>query len=134
MSIEQTQPQNQVNGPFSYLYPQQFVLLTTFRKNGTGVPTPVWFAPAQGNLYVMTPSSTAKIKRLHNNSRILLAPCDRSGNVIGEQVEASGRELPSSDARLADKALADKYGILYRIFAFFQKLRKVKRSFIEITM
>ncbi len=46
--------------PFAYLSPYEFVLLTTFRKSGVGVPTAMWFAHEQGKLYMVTGRTRGK--------------------------------------------------------------------------
>jgi len=100
---------------FAYLYPYEFVLLTTFRKNGAGVPTAMWFAHEQGKLYMVTERMAGKVKRVHNNRRVLLAPCDVSGRVLGEQIEAYARELPTTEHPYANALLASKYGDEYEM-------------------
>ncbi len=100
---------------FAYLYPYEFVLLTTFRKNGAGVPTAMWFAHEQGKLYMVTERMAGKVKRIHNNGRVLLAPCDVSGRVLGEQIEAYARELPTTEHPYANALLASKYGDEYEM-------------------
>lgn len=120
---------------FAGLRRYQFAELTTFRKDGRAVATPVWFAPNQDKLYVMTPSTTGKLKRIRTNGHVLLAPCNQRGRVLGTAIALQARVLAvgSSDSALADAALARKYGFLYRVITFFQKLRKVERTFIEIS-
>jgi len=100
---------------FAYLYPYEFVLLTTFRKSGAGVPTAMWFAQEQGKLYMVTERMAGKVKRVHNNRRVLLAPCDVSGRVLGEQIEAYARELPTTEHPYANALLASKYGDEYEM-------------------
>nr|HET6901018.1 PPOX class F420-dependent oxidoreductase [Ktedonobacteraceae bacterium] len=117
---------------FTNLCRYQYALLTTFRKDGRAVPTIVWFAPDQDKLYVMTPSTTGKIKRIRNNGRVVLAPCNARGKVLGEPVEAQAHELSVNEYSRAVAALARKYGFLHRVAIFFQNVRKVKRTFIEI--
>ena len=119
---------------FSPLAAQQFVLLKTFRKNGTAVPTQVWFALDHGNIYLTTMRSTGKVKRIRNNGRVTLTPCDRRGNVIGDGTEYAGmaRELPESAYPRAHAALSRKYGLMYRVFMFAGSLRKSERTYIEI--
>src|SRR6266566_7796238 len=106
-----TQGQQQEGGrddPFASLSPYEFVLLTTFRKSGVGVPTAMWFAHEQGKLYMVTGRTTGKIKRIRNNGRVLLAPCDLIGNVLGPQIEAFARELLTDQHAHADALLAQK--------------------------
>lgn len=132
MTTSNTSAQDTTGDTFANLRSYQYAQLTTFRKDGNAVSTPVWFAPDQGKLYVMTPSTTGKIKRIRNNGRVLLAPCTASGKLLGEPVEAQAHELPTSENSRALAALTRKYGFLYRVFTFFQNARKVKRTFIEI--
>ncbi len=129
MAIEKTEASN----PFAALISHQFVQLTTFRKNGVAVPTTVWFAPDAGKLYVMTTTNTGKIKRIRNNGRVLLAPSDRSGKLLGPALEGMARELPASEHEHASAVLARKYGFMHRVFMLFGSLRKVTRVFIEIS-
>ena len=86
--------ERQTDNPFAYLSPNEFVLLTTFRKSGVGVPTAMWFAHEQGKLYMVTGRTTGKIKRIRNNGRVLLAPCDLMGKMLGLHIEAFAYELP----------------------------------------
>jgi uncharacterized protein len=105
----------QTGDPFAFLYPFEFMRLTTFRKSGVPVPTTVWFAPdldSQDKLYVMTATVTGKLTRIRNNGRVVVAPSDRVGNLLDEQhqVEAFAHELPSTDHQRAISALSYKYG------------------------
>ena len=117
-TIEQSQSQSSINDPFSYLYPHDFMRLTTFRKNGVAVPTTVWFAPAGGKIYVTTTSTAGKIKRIRNNSRVLLAPSDRVGQVLSDkEITANARELTEAEHPLAYAALTKKYGSQFEAIA-----------------
>lgn len=64
---------------FLALGEQRFVLLTTFRKTGVAVATPVWVVRDGGALLVSTPRDAGKVKRLRNNTRVELVPCGRFG-------------------------------------------------------
>ncbi|MFJ8016936.1 PPOX class F420-dependent oxidoreductase [Streptomyces sp. NPDC096339] len=78
----------------------RYVSLTTFRKDGTPVATPVWaVADANaGELYVWTRTDTWKVKRIRNNARVTVAPCDVKGRV------AEGAPVAEGEARLLDEA------------------------------
>ena len=115
MTIENTQTESQTSDLFTYLYPYEFALLTTFRKNGLAVPTTMWFAHNQGKLYMVTSATVGKIKRIRNNGRVLLAPCDVRGKVLGEQIEAYAHELPPAQHEYANTLLASKYGEQYEM-------------------
>jgi PPOX class probable F420-dependent enzyme len=117
---------------FNDLQQQKYILLKTVRKSGTAVATPVWFAKDGEKLYVTTNSTAGKVKRIHNNSHVLLSPCDRQGNVLGAEVAGQARELPIAERAIADSALAQKFGLFYQVFKFMGKLSKSGRTFLEI--
>lgn len=88
-----------------------YLSLATFRRNGTEVPTPVWFAEAGGKLYVFTDGTSAKMKRLRNNSRVRIARCDVVGNVTGEWIDGTCRIVSEPPTiKTAYAALRAKYG------------------------
>ena len=88
---------------------QKYILLTTVRKSGVAVPTPVWFGEADDKLYVMTRSDSGKYKRIRNTPRVQIAPCTIRGKVTGPQFEASARVLPEQDWATARESLRRKY-------------------------
>lgn len=88
---------------------QKYISLTTFRKTGAGVATPVWFGEQDGKLYVMTRAHMGKVKRVRNNSRVKVAPCTIRGKVTGPEFEAKARLLPQEDWKRARKTITSKY-------------------------
>jgi hypothetical protein len=124
--------------PFTELYPANFVLLTTYRKDGTPVPTPVWLAQNNGKLYVTTSSHAGKIKRIRNNGRVTLTPCDARGHVKEKAptIEGDARELEPAYHAQAKGLLRRKYGFAFMLISllYFLQLgkRKHKNTFIEI--
>jgi PPOX class probable F420-dependent enzyme len=75
----------------------------------------MWFAHDQGKLYMVTSATVGKIKRIRNNGRVLIAPCDVRGKVLGTQIEAYAHELPSAQHEYANALLASKYGEQYEM-------------------
>jgi len=134
MTVDKTQVENQTGDPFAYLYPHQFALLKTYRKNGVAVPTPIWFANENGKLYVTTSTTTGKVKRIHNNGRVTLVPCDRSGKVTegAKEVEGIARELPASEYAHANAVLLHKYKFMYRLLDVLEFFTRRKSTYIEI--
>ena len=63
---------------------ERFVALTTFKRNGEGVSTPMWIGRDGADLFVWTPADSWKVKRVRNNPRVLLAPSNRFGKVRDE--------------------------------------------------
>jgi uncharacterized protein len=118
--------------PFTPLLSYQFISLTTFRKSGAAVPTTVWFAPDQENLYVTTGVTAGKLKRLRHTQHVVLTPCDARGTLLDEriQIEAVAHELPAGEHDRAVVALKRKYG---EQFDAVTANSPVTRTYIEIT-
>jgi PPOX class probable F420-dependent enzyme len=77
-----------VANPFDALAGGRYVRLSTFRKSGAAVPTPVWFARLGENLYVVTGRNTGKVKRIRNNPGVAIAPSDFRGRPKGRDMGA----------------------------------------------
>ena len=88
---------------------QKYISLTTFRKTGVAVRTPVWFAEGHGKLYVMTRSDSGKYKRIRNNSSVKVAPCTARGKVTGPDFDATARILPQEQWPAAKQLINRKY-------------------------
>jgi uncharacterized protein len=63
--------------------------LTTFRRDGTAVATPVWFVADGGTLLVWTGESTWKVKRLRHDPHVEVAICDFRGRELGPRARGS---------------------------------------------
>lgn len=98
------------SGGFDALDGHAYVLLVTHRRDGTPVPSPVWFARDGDVVYVKTAAHAGKVRRLQRDGRALLAPCDRRGRPRGAAVRATGRVLRVAEWDRAEAALADAYG------------------------
>jgi hypothetical protein len=107
---------------------QKYISLTTFRKNGIPVATPVWFGEADDKINVMTRSDSGKYKRIRNNPHVLAAPCTMRGKVTGPTFAATARILPEADWPVARRTIQKKYW-LARISFLWSK----KNVYIEIT-
>jgi uncharacterized protein len=88
---------------------QKYISLTTFRKTGAGVATPVWFGEEDGKLYVMTRSDMGKTKRIRNNPQVRIAPCTIRGKVTGAEFAATARILPAEEQERARRTIRHKY-------------------------
>ncbi len=102
---------------------QKYLNLESFRRNGQGVRTPIWFAEENGVFYAYTLADSFKVKRIRNNQRVRIAPCDVRGNVIGDWIEARARILDPADDPAVHRLLNKKYGLIKRIFDVFNLLR-----------
>ena len=88
---------------------KKYVSLTTLRKTGVGVSTPVWFGEEGGKLYVMTRSDMGKAKRIRSNPQVRVAPCTIRGMVTGPEFPATARLLPPEDHARARATINRKY-------------------------
>ena len=114
-----------------------YISLVTFRKNGSEVPTPVWFAERYGKLYVYTNVTSGKVKRIRNGARVRLAPCDLRGSLRGDWTDARARMLEAPqemDAGL--RAVERKYGWQMRLALLTSRVsgRYSQRACIEIEL
>jgi len=92
-----------------------YMLLTTFRKDGTPVSTPVWVADADGELLVWTERKTGKVKRIRRDGRVTIAPCSFRGKPRGTAVDAHARLLTDEGIGRTQAAIERKYGWLGRV-------------------
>ncbi|MGZ4788854.1 MAG: PPOX class F420-dependent oxidoreductase [Terriglobales bacterium] len=110
---------------------QKYICLETFKKNGEGVKTPVWFVLHNGAFYVYTEADSWKVKRIRNNPRVRIAPCDMRGNVKGDFIEGQASFVEGEERMRADMLLDKKY-FLKKIFNFLTKINRHKRAMIKI--
>ncbi len=103
---------------------QEFLSLETFRKNGIGVKTPIWFAQEGDSLYMWTVGDSGKIKRIRNNPRVNITPCKRFGEVTGEWMAAQATVDDSAAAvRHVEGLLGRKLGFGFAMFRLIDRLR-----------
>jgi uncharacterized protein len=104
---------------------QKFVSLTTYKKNGDALATPMWVGRDGDHLFVWTPADSAKIKRVRNDPRVTLVPCGRFGkpNNDAEPVAGTAEVItePATVRRLAE-VIRHKYGLEYRVVTLIERL------------
>ena len=88
---------------------QRYISLATFRKTGVAVPTPIWFAEADGKLYFMTGAKLGKVKRIRNNPEVKIAPCTIRGKITGPEFSAKARILPGGESERVRGMIKAKY-------------------------
>lgn len=106
----------------------KYISLTTYRKDGTPVPTPVWHVPHEGELWVVTEAESWKVKRIRNNPQVDVAASDLRGNVAPDAPRASGTARLLDDAGTAEarKLLAKRY-VMSRVGNTFARLVRLRR-------
>jgi PPOX class probable F420-dependent enzyme len=121
---------------FEALRGQKYLNLETFKKNGQGVKTPVWFAAdptadlsaTDARLYAYTIGESGKVKRIRNNVRARIAPCDMRGNLLGAWVDATAHLITGAEAEQADALLNKKYWPWKQLLNFFASFRRRGRN------
>jgi uncharacterized protein len=108
---------------FADLAKAQYILLTTFTKDGRPKPTPIWAAVDGDRLLVITEGDSWKVKRIRNTPRVTLATCTMRGRPTGEPVEGTAAILDKSQTGAVYDAIGSRYGIMGWLFNFFSKLR-----------
>ena len=93
----------------------KYLSLTTYRKDGTAVATPVWLVRDGSTLRVITQSQSGKAKRLRNDSRVLLAPCDARGNLKGDAVAGTATLQDPTETARTGQMIEKRYGLLGRL-------------------
>jgi len=91
------------------IHGKKYISLATFRKNGTPVRTPLWFAELNGKLYFMTRNDSWKYKRIRNNPNVTVAHCTIRGKITGPDFAAHARVLPTEQWPEARKAVERKH-------------------------
>jgi PPOX class probable F420-dependent enzyme len=115
---------------------QKYLNLETFKKSGEGVKTPVWFAadPAadlgspEAKLYAYTVGNSGKVKRIRNNGRARIAPCDARGKLLGDWVDVTAQIIAGHEAESADRLLNKKYWPWKQLLNFFASFRRRTRT------
>jgi uncharacterized protein len=111
-----------------------YMLLTTFRKTGVGVPTPVWVVRDGDELMVWSAVKTGKVKRIRNGGAVELAECDFRGNTRGPVVTGEARLLDASGSERARRLIRAKYGVLGWLTVFGSVVRRGRDGSLGIAI
>jgi hypothetical protein len=112
-----------------------YLSLSTKKRSGEWVSTPVWFAPDNGHYYVFSAGNAGKIKRLRNFSESRIAACTMTGTLTGEWQDTQAYVLDDpADQAIALAALRRKYGLQMLAADFFSRLtgKMGRRAYIRI--
>jgi PPOX class probable F420-dependent enzyme len=123
-----------ISQAFPQLQGHQYINLTTYRKSGEGVSTPVWFAVDGDRLYIVTMADAGKVKRIRNNPRVTMTPSDAQGKVKpgAPTVEGQATIQTTQQGERGNQALKRKYGWLYSAFGFYWSIRRATPAYLEI--
>jgi PPOX class probable F420-dependent enzyme len=118
----------------------KYISLTTYRKSGEPVATPVWTVPIADKIYISTGSQTGKAKRLRNNDQATVALCDALGKNVGPAHKATARLVPMSEHPEFRDLMLHKYGFQQRMIELLNKVRNRakkpagERVLVEVTV
>lgn len=108
---------------------EPFISVTSFKRDGTAVATPVWCVAKNGSLLVFTEADSGKVKRIRHDPHVSVAPCSYRGKPRGPAVEADATVLDDTDE--VEALLTGKYGWTWRGYnlamAAVRRLRRKAR-------
>jgi PPOX class probable F420-dependent enzyme len=112
---------------------KQYLNIETFRKNGEGLKTPVWFVENNGKLFITTMNESGKVKRIRKNKTVKVAPCKVGGEIVGTWEKAEARLIEDIvQIQEIDKLMNKKYGLMKKLFELGGSRNKQKTIAIEI--
>ena len=121
-------------GDFDSLAKQKNVVVTTYKRDGTEVPTAVNVVVDGDHAYIRTWATAGKAKRLRRDPRLLIAPSDGRGKPTGPAVSATARLLSAAEEPPVRDALARKYPMLQgRVVPLFHRIRHLDTVHYELT-
>ena len=113
------------------IWPGKYLSITSFRRDGAGVATPVWFVQEGSRLLVKTDSRSYKARRIRRNPAVTIAPCSATGRLRGEPTAARAELLPDSEIGRVEELIAGKYRfdrvVTLPIYRLVQRIRHPRR-------
>jgi PPOX class probable F420-dependent enzyme len=120
------------------LFPGKYLSLTSFKRDGSAVATPVWFVIEHGRLLVNTDPQSFKAKRIRRNPAVTIAQCTASGRLRGDPVPARAEFLPDSELERVKQLMARKYRIdrvlILPVYRAVQRLRGARAGTAEVAI
>ena len=112
------------------------VTIKTFRKNGEGAATPVWFFEENDRFYICTGGATFKVKRIRNNPKVEIAASDSGGGLKGKYFKGKARIMAKDEVEHIYKLFRKKYSgfRMWNFFANLGKKEEKKHIYVEITL
>jgi uncharacterized protein len=120
-------------GAFEHLRDRRNVVVTTYKRDGTAVPTAVNVVVEGEHAYFRTWSSAGKAKRLRRAPGLLIAPASARGKPTGEALSANARALPTEEEAPVRRALAKKYPVVQGLLPLAHRLRRYTTVHYELT-
>ncbi|MGV9455296.1 PPOX class F420-dependent oxidoreductase [Streptomyces sp. NPDC003635] len=118
--------------PLERLGSGQYLLITSYRKNGTAVPAPVWVVRDGDSLGVWTVADSWKVKRIRNRADVLVGPCDLRGKPTGDQIPATAEITDAATVARYRKLITRKYGVIGRLTLLGSRIRRGTKGTVGI--
>lgn len=109
----------------------KYICILTYKKNGDGVSTPVWFIRKDNKIYIRTSNQSGKVKRIKNNNNVSYALCNISGRIKGEWHSGLAKIEPDVNKMIFSK-ITEKYGLIAQIINILYKIKKMEIIIISI--
>jgi PPOX class probable F420-dependent enzyme len=108
----------------------RYLSVTSFKRDGSGVATPLWFVSDGRRLFALTDLHSAKVRRIRRNPHVLVASCRVNGRLRGEPVPARADVLTATeDLDHVQRLLRERYKFSYRVVMLFYRLgRRLRRE------
>ena len=113
------------NGKLEQFQNRDYIRLETFKKNGQAVATPVWFVVDGGMLYVRSYANSGKVKRMRNNSQVLVAPSDALGKAYGVNIAGTALRVDADLEIKISQLLYRKYGLMKMSFDLWGAIKQL---------
>lgn len=116
---------------------EPYIRLTTFRKSGKAVPTPIWFTADDSSLYVWTPRDSGKVKRIRAGSPVELVASDFGGkNTHGPRFTGKAQLMDDPGSERVRRMIIGKYGIVgfFSIYGSILRGGRKRTIGVEITL
>ena len=111
------------------LFPGRYLSVTSFKRDGTGVATPVWFVSDGRRLFAFTDLHSAKIRRIRRNPEVLVASCRANGKLRREPIAGHAEVLTAeADLERVQQLLLERYKISYRVVMLGYRLGRRLRG------
>ena len=110
--------------------PGRYVSLTSFKRDGTGIVTPLWFVSDGTRLWALTDANSGKVRRIRRDAHVLVAPCRADGKLYREPMDAHADVLTdAADLDRVQRLLLARYKLTYRVVMLFYRLgRRIRRQ------
>jgi PPOX class probable F420-dependent enzyme len=109
-----------------------YALVTTYRRDGRAVPTPVWVVRDGDGLAIWSARDTGKVKRVRRDGTVLVGPCDLRGRLTGDEVPGQASILDAEGTERVRALLRRKYGLMGRLTLWGSRLRRGKDGTVGI--